>query len=33
MKLKPDMDAQKHLELEEKIVAMLKTVFDPEQWT
>ena len=30
MKLKPDMDAQKHLELEEKIVAMLKTVFDPE---
>ncbi|HAP28920.1 MAG TPA: FeS assembly SUF system protein [Porphyromonadaceae bacterium] len=24
------MDAQKHLELEEKIVAMLKTVFDPE---
>ena len=31
MKLKPDMDAQKHLELEEKIVAMLKTVFDPER--
>ena len=30
MKLKPDMDAQKHLKLEEKIVAMLKTVFDPE---
>ena len=30
MKLKPEMDAQKHLELEEKIVAMLKTVFDPE---
>ena len=30
MKQKPDMDAQKHLELEEKIVAMLKTVFDPE---
>lgn len=30
MKLKPYMDAQKHLELEEKIVAMLKTVFDPE---
>ena len=30
MKLKPDMDAHKHLELEEKIVAMLKTVFDPE---
>ena len=24
------MDANKHLELEEKIVAMLKTVFDPE---
>ena len=24
------MDAQKHLELEEKVVAMLKTVFDPE---
>ena len=24
------MDAQKHLELEEKIVGMLKTVFDPE---
>ena len=24
------MDAEKHLELEEKVVAMLKTVFDPE---
>lgn len=24
------MDTNKHLELEEKIVAMLKTVFDPE---
>lgn len=24
------MDSQKHLELEEKVVAMLKTVFDPE---
>lgn len=24
------MDANKHLDLEEKIVAMLKTVFDPE---
>ena len=24
------MDAQKHLELEEKVVAMLRTVFDPE---
>ena len=24
------MDSTKHLELEEKIVAMLKTVFDPE---
>ena len=24
------MNAQQHLELEEKVVAMLKTVFDPE---
>ena len=24
------MDAEKHLELEEKVVEMLKTVFDPE---
>lgn len=24
------MDAQKHLELEEKVVAMLRTVYDPE---
>lgn len=24
------MDAQQHLEIEEKVVAMLKTVFDPE---
>ena len=24
------MDAERHLELEEKIVSMLKTVYDPE---